>query len=631
LFNATIYGGGHDSWVAKIEAGNPKKNKPPKPVKNRDKKDAFPFWREFKTQTKELIDLIYLHNPDIAEKVCTPELELWERKSRVMSYFCGTIENELTFKAYKYTHKNGYAPQRGVSWGYDGYTIPPLKDDPDYEAKVNAYVLKKTGFNLVRFIHKDFKEDEVLWDAIEERKALVIAEVIEPEIAIPSSGKDEYTAWKIEFEKQWCKIINISCFLRICYDEKGDFEKYIFQTESQLKTAYKHVVFTEPIICKKTGKHLGDNTKSCIKEWLDDPNILCYDDCEIYPPPLVCPPNKFNMWRPFKYEGCELPETCDTEGIKMYFNHLEMLCNHNKEVYMYLSNWLAHMFQRPAEKIGVAITLTGQEGIGKNIFTDHLGEMLGAGKKLETAAPERDVWGNFNSLMASAYFVVLSEVDKRNGVGADGRIKALITDKKMPINAKGKDQYDINSYHRFITNTNNADPNKTHKGDRRWVIIRCSDEKKGDTEYFTRLAERINRPETMRDIYWFLTTKIDLSKWDYRQLPRTEYHEILIEGNRPPLECFLEHFTIQHQHQESVEYLGTQMLDQFRQWKQDTGYAFEEKMNESQLLKRIMTELNIKNVDQVIVKTKRITAGQKRSYNINALREHFKIEGVILN
>ncbi len=63
------------------------------------------------------------------------------------------------------------------------------------------------------------------------------------------------------------------------------------------------------------------------------------------------------------------------------------------------------------------------EGAGKTIFINILSRILGPGKVLQTTEPEKNVWGNFNSLMINAFLVVLSEVDKRNSIGADGKIK----------------------------------------------------------------------------------------------------------------------------------------------------------------------------------------------------------------
>ena len=98
-----------------------------------------------------------------------------------MAYFCGVVENELTFQAYKFAYKNKMCQQRRVDWGYDGFTIPPGCEEVDVD-KMNEYVRLKTGFKSVTFIRKDY--DEVLTDVLEKRR--LIADPYEISVAEPT-------------------------------------------------------------------------------------------------------------------------------------------------------------------------------------------------------------------------------------------------------------------------------------------------------------------------------------------------------------------------------------------------------------------------------------------------------------
>jgi len=648
LFNKTIYGGGFDAWVKDIQTGKMKDHNgilvekvAPREMKNQQTKHA--LYIAFFADTKKLINIVYANNSSLAERVCDnlPDIEanLWGRKNRVMSYFCGIIENEITFQAYKYACANGMCKKRKVSWGYDGFTIPapPAHFDEDFHlSALNEYVREKTGFTKVTFVRKGFlnenDEPDYLVGAIEERRAIpnavpaIANEVIigEDIAEAPQEGgetQDErYLVWKGKFERDWCKIKNTACFMRTCNSADGKFEKIIVQTEKQLVSAYKH----ECYLMEQNGK----TKKVCfVKEWLDDPDMRCYDDADVFPPPLVCPPNKFNLWIPFVFQDDDMDinrPDYDAEGVQMWCDHLKILCNHEQPVFDYVSCWVAHSIQKPAEKPECMITFVSDEGTGKNIFTSSLSALYGAGKKLETSAPEREVWGSFNSQMASCFLVVLSETDKRNSSGAEGKIKALITDTSMVINSKGKDQYAIISNHRLIQPTNGADPTKTHKGDRRNLIIRCSDEKKGNELYFKTIAERFSRQNTLRSIFACLKIT-DLSEWSFRKVPRTIYHETIIEGNRPALEIFLEHFTMNNRDAPDGEMLlyGTQMLQHFRKWKEDSGYAFDEKISEGILVKRLLTELKLPT--DTITKLGRGKKGIKRRYDMVKLKKRFNI------
>jgi hypothetical protein len=646
LFNRTIYGGGHHYWCKYITHENLpqkeklkllRKGKQPKEMKNKD--NEHPFYTRFLNDTKTITKLVWDANQELRNKVCAgmpddSDQPFSEVRNTLMSQFCGILENELTFRAKKYCVTNGLCSAKNVEWGYDGFTIPPPPPHTDYDFHLNAmneYVREKTGFKMVTFVRKAFKPDTIIQSAIDERRNMVVAQVAEGTPVImaenivqappePSNADEAYLVWKEGFEKDWCKIKNTAMFINVVKDENGDFVKYVFFTEKQLITAYKHEGYSTEV----NGK-----TKKvcCIKEWLEDTNMLCYQDADIIPPPEICPPNVLNMWResPFaKNWDFENPETAyayDEEGVLQFCQHIEILCNHNKEVFDYVMAWLAHMFQFPAEK-STHLVFVSEEGAGKNVFIETISDLLGKGKVLSTATPERDVWGHFNNIMIGAFLINLNEVDKRNSKNADGKIKELITEKTMTYNGKGKEAFVGASCHRFITSTNTEDPQKTHGKDRRNMIIRCSDEKVEDFEYFKKLTARLKNPLTLRSIYCCFM-KTNLTDWNFRQIPRTEYHKIIIDSSRKPLDIFMEHFTIKHKDQDSVDYYGKDLLTQFRTWKEDFGYTFDDKMNDGTLVKRLLLELKLP--DGCMEKLGRSSKGIKRKYRIDLLRTRYGI------
>jgi len=186
LFNKTIYGGGHSKWVEDIVNGSWSKDgknickRRPKEIKNQQK--PHPFYQAFKKDTQKVIDLVYLNNDAIAEIVCKDiqggaELD-WKRKNRVMSYFCGIVENEITFKAYKYLVDNHLIQKGFCDWGLDGITFPapaPYTDFDFHINEMNEYVRKQTGLPRITFVRKAFEPDELLLPLIEARRNLVVA------------------------------------------------------------------------------------------------------------------------------------------------------------------------------------------------------------------------------------------------------------------------------------------------------------------------------------------------------------------------------------------------------------------------------------------------------------------------
>jgi hypothetical protein len=106
---------------------------------------------------------------------------------------------------------------------------------------------------------------------------------------------DGYWKMKAEFEKQHALIVNKSIFV------KKDIENncFIVFKKEGLMTSYEHMNFTD-------FRFIGDEIKeikvSFIHTWLKDETILKYNSMDVYPPPLICPSNVYNLWTPFAME-----------------------------------------------------------------------------------------------------------------------------------------------------------------------------------------------------------------------------------------------------------------------------------------------------------------------------------------
>ena len=625
LFNKTIYGGNITQWIKDIENGK-RKNvngviidvRQPKELKNKNK--LHPIYTEFLKDTKTIIDLVYMNNRGIQERVCDnlPDIteNLWERKNRVMSYFCGILEHEITNTAYEFAVKNENCQRGKVGWGYDGFTIPPCDKPIDINA-MNEHIKEKTKFKQVRIIEKPFDDNEILHQCIERRRNMTTETLV-----VENASLSEYETWKLKFELDWCKIQNTAMFVKVCKNDRGEFEKYVYQDKKKLRTAYEHECYT----IMENGRQ-----RKCkyIDTWFDDPKMRCYQDAQVVPPPLVCPEHIFNLWQPSPFELHPIDSTdadFDAEGVEMWTGLVRTLSNNEvqTEEYLHMSN--AQAIQEPAKKTGVLPVLVGDQGIGKSIYAETLGKLHGAGKLLVSTSPENDVWGKFNSPMSSAFIVVLNEVDKRNAQNAEGKIKGLITDETILINCKGKDAFPINSYHRFLMTTNNYDPIKTEQGDRRTLIIRCSDENKGNNEYFKRLTDKLNNYNTLRSIYWCYK-KTDISKWECRNIPRTEYQKTIMESSKHPVQLFMENFIAENETEEHVDLTGSELITEFTTWCNLNNFKKHSDIDVAKFMKQLRTQFNI---PKELMAEKKSNGTLKRRYDIQGLKKHFKIDECLL-
>jgi len=146
--------------------------------------------------------------------------------------------------------------------------------------------------------------------------------------AKPVKENNSFAYMSQEFEKTHCLIINTSLYLK--ETEKG----VIFFTKGKLKDSYEHLVCSDKI--NKDGK-----PELFIDAWMTgNKNKRRYDDCEVYPRPLVAPKNIYNLWTPFECEKYTTPYTKNDEALQLLLNHIKILCNNEEAIANYFIKWI---------------------------------------------------------------------------------------------------------------------------------------------------------------------------------------------------------------------------------------------------------------------------------------------------
>jgi len=489
---------------------------------------------------------------------------------------------------------------------------------------MNAYVCEKTGFKTVSFIRKEFEDADILFKCIEKRNAITPTIVVEKkrkheeeedEEDDDGDESDDELSWKTvsaSFEQTHCKIINKSTFIKVQNNE------VFVMSKPQLKTSYENMVF------RKKGKKGKVKFENFIDAWTrNNPQQKCYDDIGIYPTGITCPANIFNMWTPFAMELSQSEYVEKPEGLSQILGHIKILCGNDEAIAQYVIDWIAQMIQYPAVKT-TCLTFISNQGAGKTFLIKFLRVLLGNSKVFETTSPSRDVWGDFNGRMCNTFLINLNELSKKETLESEGRIKGLITDPFLTINNKGVNQYDIQSYHRFIITTNKMEPFNTSKDDRRNLIVRSSDEKCGDKEYFDDLHKLLDDMDVMKTCYEHLKSIKNMDEFNKQPIPVSNHQENLKELSMTPIEQWLQHFTIENSNETEVEMLGIDACTLFKAWwktqNEDTPYS----ITPLQLGVRI-SNLKIDGIE----KGKHTNKGATKIYNIDKLKRYFKI-GVLL-
>ena len=390
-----------------------------------------------------------------------------------------------------------------------------------------------------------------------------------------------------------------------------------------MKMSYSHLSYDMPVY-DRDGICTGFNPSSFINKWIGfTHNIRRKDDVDIYPNSEYCPENIFNLWRPFAMELFTEPYTQKITELNFILAHILILCNHAKNVYDYFIKWIAQMIQYPHIKTIMPTFISG-EGSGKGTLFKLFEKMLGNEKVFETTNPTRDVWGDFNGMMCNCFLVNLNELSKKDTTEADGKIKGLITDNTLAINQKGVPQFKIKSYHRFITTTNKEEPINSSKGDRRNLIIRSSDEKKGDYLYFDTIHKYIEDNDVIRTCYDYFKNIEGMDKFKDIPIPQTEYQTNLKELSKSPIEQWLESFTREHinESKDCIELSGKDVYDLFKQWCNDNGIKYE---IDSRKLGIRLINMKISGV----TKGRHTNKGETKFFNISELKHTFILGDLI--
>ena len=425
----------------------------------------------------------------------------------------------------------------------------PVENPDAFHKAAEAAVLAETGFS-VSLVGKPMEMPS--WG-----RPLLAHEKPEPNEVVKQG--ETYDQALAKFNEKHCKIS-----LENCWIYEVDRFKHKILSSQEMKHQAAEIIYLEEHVGKNNEIYHIEKALVESKEFARDSNKRIKEEMGTFPPPLVAPESLYNLWKPFAADT-EESYTEKTEGLQIVRDHIKILCANDQAIADYMERWIGHMLVYPAQK-SIMINLISNEGAGKGAFISFCERLLGQKRVLDTSEPERDVWGEFNGLMANAFLVVLNEVDKIQTSRGQDKLKHLITDSQMCINLKGGVKYETQSYHRFMLCTNSKDPMPTDKHDRRNLIIRCSDEKIGDKVYFKKFFETISDQDVIHTCYNYFTSLQGLDEFISEPLPVTEYHRELKDSNMSYCAQWVRDLVSESTEKTVKEYKASELLTLFQEW-----------------------------------------------------------------
>lgn len=368
---------------------------------------------------------------------------------------------------------------------------------------MEKYIKENTDFNTIKLTIKEPNHSFVM-----------------PDDFIPKQ-RDNYNDLKKHFELVNCKVGH-----QFVCNIHNDFELY---NDHNFKVLHDELSYID-----EEGK-----SASFISTWFKDKFKRKYDKFDCYPKDNLCPSYVYNMWEKFPVE---LMPTITNEktklGLEWFLNHINVMVDYNEIHANFVKMWIAQMFQYPENK-SIHLIFVGLEGSGKGTFTRFFETLMGGGHRCwECTDPQEHIFGKFNDMMKKAFLVILNEADKSGTYNSNNKMKALITEPTINIQPKGKTSFVMKSCHRWMSFSNNPDPNTKLK--RRDLTFRMSDSKINNVLYFNEGNKYAKDLEVAKAIYdYFMTyeTKPNIVESD---IPKGEYDEMLKETQKEPIMEFLE-------------------------------------------------------------------------------------------
>lgn len=321
-------------------------------------------------------------------------------------------------------------------------------------------------------------------------------------------------------------------------------------------------------------------------------------------------PKTFSVFQGYEYEELE---DYDENIIAPFLNHIhDIIANGNDQMYNYILNWLAFIFQNPEGKTGTSLVLTGLQGTGKNTFTDTICDLM---KRycVRNLTDFSEIVGKFNSIVENKKLIICNEMgcsDTNQRLDYNS-LKSANTENQIRVADKFLPGRTIKNTVNFIILSNFFDPVKVEDGDRRYAVCEVSEVHKDDWDYFENIKNCRTEAFYQNLLTFFMKRK--LGKIDFTKIPNTDIREALMESSKSPYELFIQDFIKDFKEGISTD----KAYSYYKMWATINGYSSKEKGIQNNIFGRKMA--------QWVDATRRSEGGgRKRIYTIKeAKANHF--------
>ena len=325
------------------------------------------------------------------------------------------------------------------------------------------------------------------------------------QIILTSCDPETYAYKKVQFEKTHFKVMFPAGFGYTDY--RGDF----------------HLITAGDLAHQEKNNRCGD--KQFLECWTSDPYIRTYQSC-VFKPKLPVRTDEYNLWADF---GTGKPGDVSVVREILLTN-----CGNDEKVREYVEKWCAWIVQNPSVKTKTCIIFQSDtEGAGKDTYGDFYRSILGGEYSFNTLDAENEVFSRFNSHLKKCLFLKFEEAPFIENKNHRQMFKGLITTTSKGYEEKGHPTITLDCYFNVMMTTNNKVPALLDDKERRMVLIKCSEDKVGQMDYWKKVHQILAKQET-KDAWLHYLLNLDLTDWNaYENRPITKFYEETKLASRP--------------------------------------------------------------------------------------------------
>ena len=282
-------------------------------------------------------------------------------------------------------------------------------------------------------------------------------------------------------------------------------------------------------------KGRGSFTGGKAHEWFHRNNIPIVDGTTFYPTDkqIVQRGDKqlVNLYTPPKFKS--LGRVAGLEDkISWFTEHLRYLCSYDEEAYQILLNMFAAALQRPYENRTWALLLYSDEGNGKGILFDTLAYCVGTRNCFFGKLSQ--LYNKFNSFLTRANNLFIKEANSKGSEDNQtiATLKELITETVHEVEFKGRDLLQHNCHYNIYLSSNERNPIRISRNDRRICFIACELPKKERAYYDDIYDNKVNNKDRLNEVYeYFKNVHKIPESFNLKYAPHTVWKDSLIEDS----------------------------------------------------------------------------------------------------